>query len=328
MRIFEVKTANRLLQMAPIALGAQPMGSTMPEDVAFACLDVFASWGEQMGMSVCLDTARIYSSWLPGGDGTSEKTIGRWLNRSGRRDRVIISTKGCHPDEQKRSRLDRDSLRQDLSESLEHLGTDHVELYFLHRDDPNRPVGEIIENLNEWVEAGAVQALGASNWSTRRIAEANRYAASHGLQGFSVSQIQWSLAETTRGQQGDPTLVCMNPEDYAWYRREQFPVMAYTSQAGGFFSKAASRVLSPGDKARYVSEENYRRLERVQNLCAQRKTTPAAVSLAAITGDEVPGCAIVGFSSLKRLQEILDNAQLDLSPQEIRWLRGEQPKNI
>ena len=205
MRILEVKTGGRPVQMAPIALGAQPMGSTMPEETAFACLDAFCQWGESRGAPVCVDTARVYSSWIPGGDGTSERTIGRWLSRIVNREKVVLSTKGGHPAEPGLPRLDRESLRRDLAESLAHLNTDHVELYFLHRDDPRRPVGEILESLNEWVESGAVRALGASNWRASRIEEANRYAASHGLQGFTVSQIQWSLARTSPDKLGDPT---------------------------------------------------------------------------------------------------------------------------
>ena len=279
MRILEVKTGGRPVQMAPIALGAQPMGSTMPEETAFACLDAFCQWGESRGAPVCVDTARVYSSWIPGGDGTSERTIGRWLSRSGNREKVVLSTKGGHPAEPGLPRLDRESLRRDLAESLAHLNTDHVELYFLHRDDPRRPVGEILESLNEWVESGAVRALGASNWRASRIEEANRYAASHGLQGFTVSQIQWSLARTSPDKLGDPTLVCMTPAEYAWYREQRFPVMAYTSQAGGYFSKALSGAsLSPGDQARYGCEESSRRMERVKTICARRGVTPAAGS--------------------------------------------------
>ena len=321
MRILEVKTGGRPVQMAPIALGAQPMGSTMPEETAFACLDAFCQWGESRGAPVCVDTARVYSSWIPGGDGTSERTIGRWLSRSGNREKVVLSTKGGHPAEPGLPRLDRESLRRDLAESLAHLNTDHVELYFLHRDDPRRPVGEILESLNEWVESGAVRALGASNWRASRIEEANRYAASHGLQGFTVSQIQWSLARTSPDKLGDPTLVCMTPAEYAWYREQRFPVMAYTSQAGGYFSKTLSGApLSPGDQARYGCEENSRRMERVKTICARRGVTPAAVCLAAITENPLPGCAIVGFSSLARLRDTLSDASLELSPEEVAWL--------
>ena len=234
---------------------------------------------------------------------------------------MVLSTKGGHPAEPGLPRLDRESLRRDLAESLAHLNTDHVELYFLHRDDPRRPVGEILESLNEWVESGAVRALGASNWRASRIEEANRYAASHGLQGFTVSQIQWSLARTSPDKLGDPTLVCMTPAEYAWYREQRFPVMAYTSQAGGYFSKTLSGApLSPGDQARYGCEENSRRMERVKTICARRGVTPAAVCLAAITENPLPGCAIVGFSSLARLRDTLSDASLELSPEEVAWL--------
>ena len=118
MRLFEVQTGGEPIRMAPVALGAQPMGSTMPEETAFACLEAFCEWGKRIGTPVCLDTARVYSSWLPGGDGTSERTIGRWLSRSGNRNRVVLSTKGGHPAEDGLPRLDKENLRRDLSESL------------------------------------------------------------------------------------------------------------------------------------------------------------------------------------------------------------------
>lgn len=218
----------------------------------------------------------------------NEESIGRGFPQRQPGKMVVLSTRAAIR-QSRAAAAGPGTLRRDLAESLAHLNTDHVELYFLHRDDPRRPVGEILESLNEWVESGAVRALGASNWRASRIEEANRYAASHGLQGFTVSQIQWSLARTSPDKLGDPTLVCMTPAEYAWYREQRFPVMAYTSQAGGYFSKALSGApLSPGDQARYGCEENSRRMERVKTICARRGVTPAAVCLAAITGKSAP----------------------------------------
>ena len=128
----------------------------------------------------CIDTAHIY------GFGESEKALGRWLEHSGRRDDIVLVTKGCHPrvDEAGQfgpPRVNAEAIHYDLSESLERLGTDHVDLYLLHRDDETVPPGPLLEALNEEKANGRIVAFGASNWTVERIASANEYAAEHGL---------------------------------------------------------------------------------------------------------------------------------------------------
>ena len=126
------------------------------------------------------DTARIYSS---------EPPLGRWINERGIRDEVVIIDKGAHP-EGDRKRVTPADISADLAESLGRLGTDYIDLYLLHRDDPDVPVGPIIEALNEHVDAGRIRAFGASNWQHQRIGQANEYAASHGLVPFARDAIE------------------------------------------------------------------------------------------------------------------------------------------
>ena len=140
----------------------------------------------------CIDTAHIY------GLGESEKALGRWLEQSGRRDDIALITKGCHPrvDEAGRfgpPRVNAGAIHNDLSESLERLGTDHVDLYLLHRDDETVPPGPLLEALNEEIVNGRIAACGASNWTVERIALANEYSAEKGLTGFAASSPGLSL---------------------------------------------------------------------------------------------------------------------------------------
>src|SRR5690606_8751935 len=116
----------------------------------------------------------------------SEEAIGIWMEENKRRDDVIILTKGGHPN-QHGPQINKQAIGDELNKSLERLRTDYVELYALHRDDPNVPVGEILEILNEHVEAGRIGAFGGSNWSQERLQEANEYAEKHGLVGFTFS---------------------------------------------------------------------------------------------------------------------------------------------
>lgn len=121
-----------------------------------------------------------------------EKAIGEWLRARGCRDQIILATKGAHPpfQDMHAGRLDRASIQSDLAASLEALGVENVDVYYLHRDDESRPVGEILETLNGFVEEGRVKLLGASNWKTARLREANAYAAAHGLKGFARQPAQ------------------------------------------------------------------------------------------------------------------------------------------
>src|SRR5258708_24030433 len=136
-----------------------------------------------------LDTAPVY------GGGDSERAIGCWLRERGRRDDVLILTKGVHPFlSDWIPRVNPAALAQDLGESRERLGVETIDLYLLHRDDPSVSVGSLVDCLNEHVAAGRIRAFGVSNWTHQRIQEANSYAASHGLRGFVASSPHLALA--------------------------------------------------------------------------------------------------------------------------------------
>jgi aryl-alcohol dehydrogenase-like predicted oxidoreductase len=135
-------------------------------DDSFALLDAFVEQG-----GTFLDTAHVYANWAPGPRSISEKTIGAWLKATGTRDRLLIATKGGHPapGHEPGSRLSPSDIVGDLDESLDFLGVERVDLYWLHRDDPNRPVGAMLEVVNEQARLGKIRHVGCSNWRPRRI---------------------------------------------------------------------------------------------------------------------------------------------------------------
>ena len=180
----------------PLCLGTGNFGAALDQDAAFALLDAYLDQGGNF-----LDSAQVYCDWIPDNErSSSEKIIGRWMKERRNRDRLVIATKGAHPDlaTMQIPRMSRAEIEADLHASLRHLQTDVIDLYWLHRDDPARPVAEILETLNAAVQAGKIRAFGCSNWRAERLQAANEYAATHGLHGFVASQVLWNLAVVDR----------------------------------------------------------------------------------------------------------------------------------
>lgn len=295
------------LSVSRIALGTDVYGTQVAEEDAYLLLDQY----KDMGGTV-IDTAHIYADWLSEEKHLSEKTIGKWLRRSGKRSELVIATKGGHPPlgQMHVSRLSRTELEQDVQESLYCLGVDTIDLYWLHRDDPRVPVGEILETLQDIARTGKIRYYGASNWSATRLAEAEAYAKQHGMRGFVASQIKWSLARSNPGAVGDETLVEMDAKQHEWYRASSLPVFAFASQAKGFFSKLREKegeIAWPPGKAgcRYGNERNLAVWRSLQALEQQSGESIAALVLAWLLQQDILTIPIVGCKTKQQLQESL-----------------------
>ncbi|MDP4152836.1 MAG: aldo/keto reductase [Bacillota bacterium] len=291
------------LKISKLVLGTDYYGTSVDVKTSYSLLNGFTESGGN-----CIDTARVYS------DGTSESLIGEWLNERNNRHKIILVTKGGHP-LNGHSRLSRENLTLDIDSSLNALKTDYIDIYFLHRDDTNRPIEEIMETLSEFIKSGKVRYIGCSNWTSERIEAANLYSKSSGLSGFSISQIQWSLAVSTPEAHGDPTLVCMNDKEYNWYLENNFPVMAFSSQAKGFFTRTIKNGLdSNNNKAlsRFLTEENLKRLVKVRECADKFNITPTAAALGYITCNALPAVAIIGCKNINQLHDSLSASDVDL----------------
>lgn len=306
--------------VSSLILGTDYFGATVSLEDSFALMDRFAAAGGN-----AIDTARLYASWLPGGAGASETTIGEWMKARGNRDQIYLITKGGAVDKgsTERARLSPEDLRYDITESLKALQCESVDLYFLHRDDESKPVSEIMPTLAEFVREGKVKALGASNWRACRIAEAHAFCEKEGLPPFAASEIQWSLARSTPEKHDDLSLVCMNESEYDYYLTTGMPVFAFSAQAKGFFIRgSATGIDSNNQKAlsRFASDENIGRLNRVKELMAKKNMTAAAVSLASLTSRPFPVAALVGCKTLPQLEDSLTAADATLTQEEIAYL--------
>jgi aryl-alcohol dehydrogenase-like predicted oxidoreductase len=317
----QVSISKTSLTPSQICLGAGNFGATIPQTDAFTLLDAFVDLGGNF-----LDTAHVYANWIPTlPRSISEKTIGAWMKARGNRSRILIGTKGAHPDlaTMHISRLAPADIVQDLNESLDHLQTDTIDLYWLHRDDPTRPVGEIVETLAAQVQAGKIRAFGCSNWSTARMQAALDYAQAHGIQGFVANQPMWSLAQPNPAAFGMPGLAAMDAAMLAFHQQSGWAVIPYTSQARGFFSKVAEKGaarLSERDRQAYWNAENERRSAIVQRLSNEIHATPAQIALAYLLCQPVTTIPVVGCRTLEQLQDSVRAADVKLSSDAIAAL--------
>jgi aryl-alcohol dehydrogenase-like predicted oxidoreductase len=304
------------LDVSVIAYGASRFGTEAIGDVAARLYDDFRTAGGNF-----FDTAHCYAFWAPGGLGASERTLGELVRRRGDEGRVVIATKGCHPDAGADYRrpdryISPEVLARDVADSLDRLGLPSVDVYFLHRDDRRVAVGEIIDALNEHVRTGRLKHLGASNWTPERIAAANAYAASRGLRGFVISQPRFSLAESNKPASDDD--LATRPFDgtaHAWHTATGLPVMAYSSTGCGFF---ATDGRAGG--ATFDNPVSRHRLARVKQLAAQTGHTPTQLALAWLLHQPFPVVPILGTTNPSHLHDALGAVDVSLTRQQVEWL--------
>ncbi|MGI8486139.1 MAG: aldo/keto reductase [Thermomicrobiales bacterium] len=285
-------------------------------DESFALLDgVYEAGGR------AFDTAQNYTG--------CEETLGQWIESRGVRDDVVILDKGAHPIEG-RVRVTPEDITADLEGSLKRLQVDFVDLYVLHRDNPAVPVGPLVDILNAHKKAGKIGSFGGSNWSAARVREANEYAAAHGLEGFAVSSPNFSLAVQIKA----PWEGCLSVSgkageaDRAWYAEQGIPIFPWSSLSGGFFSGRFRRdnldtfttYLDKLCVECYCSEENFQRLDRVEELAHRNGASVPQIAMSYVLSQPVEVFALVGC---RQASEFVDNVGAlghKLTADEIAWL--------
>lgn len=293
------KPISRLV-MGTMHLTSWPYASVMLDD-----------FFEQGG--TCLDSAYIYSG------GTSEKMLGHWMNNRGIREQVVLLAKGAHtPD------CNAQALVRQLEESLTRLQTDYVDIYMMHRDNPDIPVGEFMTALNEQLDAGHIRVFGASNWSLERIEEANAWATKHGMSSFRAVSNNLSLARMVQPL-WEGCLSVSDAPSRAWFTQQQMPLMPWSSQAQGFFAgRGNPQIHVDAEFVRcWYSEDNFRRLDRVNALAKKRGILPLAVALAYVLCQPFPTFPLIGPLLLSETRTSLLALDIELTPEDVRWLNLE-----
>ncbi len=288
------------------------MGCDNQQTLAHAAV-MFDDFFERGGNT--FDTAHIYQAGLP------EKLLGQWVKLRGIREDVVVISKGAHTPFCNPADLTRQFLT-----SLNRLQMDYADIYMLHRDNPDIPVGEFVDVLNEHVKAGRIRAFGGSNWSLARVQEANDFAAKNGLQGFSVVSNNFSLARMVN----PPWPGCISASDAesrAWFTKTRIPLLAWSSQARGFFleGNASSEKADDQELVRcWYSDDNFRRLERARELAMQRGVRPINIALAYVLNQPFSTFALIGPRVLSETRTSLPGADLKLAEHEIQYLNLER----
>jgi len=298
------------LQVAPLMFGGNVFGWTADEATSFSILDAFVDAGLDF-----IDTADVYSAWAPGNHGgESEAIIGKWLQRSGKRDRIVLATKvSKHP---QRKGLSAANIQAAVEDSLRRLQTDYIDIYFSHDDDTATPLAETLGAYQRLIEAGKVRMIGASNYSGARVEEALALSRQYGLPEYQVLQPEYNLYDRA-GYETD-----LEPVALAY----QLGVVVYWSLASGFFSGKYRSKEDLADKARgsrvekYLNERGLRILGALDRVAARHASTPASVALAWLIARPSVTAPIASATSLRQLESLVAAVHLTLTGSDIREL--------
>jgi len=294
-----------------IVLGTAKLGLEGRES-AFAMLDAYVERG-----GTAIDTASVYSDWVPGEPGRSETTIGAWLKARGNRDRVSIQTKGAHPPigDMHAPRSDPASIRHDVETSLARLGTDVLDLWYFHRDDPARPVAELVGPVHDLIAEGKIRAYGVSNWTSARIGEALA------LEGPkpAASQPLGNILCAVMGAPGDDTLAVFDAAMLHQARANGITLNLFTSQCAGYFPRRAAGKPLPGD---YDKPACHEAAAKIEAIFAREGLDINLAILAFLIGLAPNVNALIGPRHVEQFLGTFPAADLVLSDDVMRELAG------
>ena len=260
----------------------------------------------------CFDTAYNY------GSGACERLLGQWIRSRGIRDQVVIFDKGAHT-----PNCYPEALTQQLLESLERLGTDHIDIYMMHRDNVDVPIGEFMDVLNEHLRAGRFRAFGGSNWTLERVEAANAYAEKNALACLAAVSNNFSLARMVDA----PWHGCLSasePEWRAWLERTGTVLMPWSSQARGFFVRGDAGDRSDAELVRcWYADDNFERLKRARELAESRGVEPINVALAYVLCQPFPTFPLIGPRTIGETRSSMAALAVELTGEELAWLNLE-----
>ncbi len=308
------RLGNSGLEAAPLAFGGNVFGWTVDEATAFQLLDRFVSAGFSL-----VDTADMYSRWVPGNSGgESETIIGNWFKQSGRRDAVVLATKvGMDMGGDKKGLSPKYIVRA-VEDSLKRLQTDHIDLYQSHMDDPETPLEETLETYARLIKQGKVRAIGASNYSAPRLAEALLVSEANGFPRYETLQPEYNLFDREAYESGVEAL-CLE---------KGLGVITYYSLASGFLSGKYRSETDLAKSARgkgikkYLTPRGFHILDALDKVAAAHNTTPASVALAWLMARPSVTAPIVSATNLDQLETLLQSVTLVLDTDSLAMLNN------
>lgn len=294
---------NTGLSFAPIVFGGNVFDWTADEATSLSLISAFVDRGFS-----CIDTADVYSTWVPGHrGGESEEMIGRWLKRGGARDKIIIATKVGMPMPEGKG-LSKAHILASAEASLRRLETDYIDLYQAHIEDPGTPIEETLEAFAELLTSGKVRAIGASNYTAPRLAEALAAAKANGLPCFTALQPNYSLVNRSL-YEGALQQLCI---------KENLGVISYYALAAGFLTgkyRHASDIegrARAGTISHFFDPRGLDILGEMDKIAERHQATVAQVAIAWVLAQPGITAPIVSATNLAQLNEILGATELTL----------------
>jgi aryl-alcohol dehydrogenase-like predicted oxidoreductase len=306
------KLGNSGLEVASLAFGGNVFGWTVDEPTSFQLLDAFASSGFNL-----IDTADIYSTWVPGNEGgESETIIGNWMKRSGNRENVVIATKvGMEMGPGKKG-LSRSYILRAVEDSLRRLQTDYIDLYQSHQDDKETPLEETLSAFAQLIQEGKVRAIGASNYTADRLSQALDVSERSGIPRYESLQPQYNLYDRADyEQQLEP--LCLE---------KGIGVINYYSLASGFLTGKYRSEADLGKSARgkdikkYLNDRGFRILQALDQVASQYDSNPTKVALAWLIARPSITAPIASATSLEQLNDLIEATKLELDQKAIELL--------
>jgi aryl-alcohol dehydrogenase-like predicted oxidoreductase len=301
------------LQISPIVLGGNVFGWTADEATSFAVLDAYVEVGGNI-----IDTADVYSAFAPGYvGGESETVIGRWLKARGNRDKVIIATKVGNRMGSGKQGLSRQHILESVEDSLKRLQTDYIDLYQAHRDDADTPLEETLQAFDELVRQGKVRAIGASNYTASRLAQALQISQQHCYARYESLQPLYNLVERESYESELEPLV----------REQEIGVIGYFSLAAGFLTgkyqpgqELPRTPRAQGVQQKYMNDRGFAILKEVERIAQAHNATPSQVALAWIIARPGITAPIASATSVEQVHGLIKAIELKLSDEEIAAL--------
>lgn len=322
-----IKLKDTDLNLSNICLGTGNFGASINKEQAFCVLDEFVRQGGNF-----IDTANVYCRWISGNGNSAERFLGEWLKSRGAYQDVVIATKGAHYDMAKPevSRVTEEDIRLDLEDSLKTMCLDTIDFYWLHRDDENKPIEEIIDILEGLKKEGKIRYYGLSNYKKERLDRARKYLSEQAKKGPYAVSNQWSLASVNKGKNmnPDPTIVQMDEELYQWHKVTETPLVPFTSTAQGFFEKLKNagvqvkdgKLISPADsavlseplKAAYWNEENLKIYEKLLKIQRETGHSLHALSVAWLYLQPFQTWGLGSVRNVEQLRELIKASEIEL----------------
>ena len=300
------------LQVSPICLGGNVFGWTADEATSFTLLDAWVGAGMNF-----IDTADVYSRWVPGHTGgESETIIGKWLKRSGKREQVVIATKVGKDMGDGKVGLAPAYIRSAVEASLKRLQTDVIDLYQSHDDDPNTPLADTLGAYADLIRAGKVRAVGASNFTAARLSEAQEVSRAHHLPRYECLQPLYNLMERPAFE-AELEAVCVE---------NGLGVINFFALASGFLSGKYRSEADLSKSARgqgvkkYLNPRGIRVLDALDAVAQRMGATPAQVALAWQSARPGITAPIASATSLVQLEGLVAAARLQLDADAVRLI--------